>query len=147
MERCPQHIFQILTKRPHITRSYIRKRYSGNAPPAHIWLGISAERQKEADERIPLLLRTPAVVRFISAEPLLGPIDLSEWIDGLSWIIVGGESGVKHPRPMNPEWARDIRDQCEESGVAFFFKQWGGIRPKSGGKVLDGREWCDFPQC
>lgn len=121
--------------------------YLRNWPLPNVWLGVSAERQQEADERIPLLLDTPAAVRFISAEPLLGPLDLTEWIrdghptqqqvDGplgahylrhgsprIDWVIVGGESGP-NARPMHPDWARSLRDQCRVAGVAFFFKQWG----------------------
>ena len=123
-------------------------------PLPNVWLGVSTERQQEADERIPLLLQTPAAVRFISAEPLLGPIDLTfirhlkkppahipnahinalnGYIDNgtrtnLDWIIVGGESGP-NARPMHPQWARDLRDQCAEAGVPFFFKQWGEYLP------------------
>lgn len=109
-------------------------------PLPNVWLGVSTERQKEADERIPEMLVTPAAVRFISAEPLLGPIDLHEVIpeplswshahgfSGLDWVIVGGESGPGS-RPMHPDWARALRDQCLAAGVPFFFKQWGNWYP------------------
>jgi protein gp37 len=114
-------------------------------PLKNVWLGVSVEDQKTADERIPLLLQTPAAVRWISAEPLLGPIDLctsdpndEEWRsfllddddfgDGLAWVVVGGESGP-NARPMHPDWARSIRDQCTVAGVPFFFKQWGEWAP------------------
>ncbi len=102
-------------------------------PLPNVWLGVSAERQQEADERIPDLLKTPAAVRFVSLEPLLGPIDLVRFVPSwdavplmpIDWVIVGGESG-RNARPMHPDWARSLRDQCTAAGVAFFFKQWGG---------------------
>lgn len=184
MALCPQHTFQVLTKRAARMRSHItdalddriseiwwqwhedgtanlsstqyvasgRGRTDMPWPYENVWLGVSAERQQEADERIPDLLATPAAVRFVSAEPLLGPIDFRQLgsyarqtdaltgvyhsQDGssdrphLDWIIVGGESG-SNARPMNPEWARFIRDQCVSAGVPFFFKQWG--------------EWVEWP--
>jgi protein gp37 len=180
MTLCPQHTFQILTKRPERMRDYIAnvkqmrsvqfpdgstyrmgpwshtdapikgagigKRW----PLPNVWLGVSVEDQKRADERIPILLDTPAAVRWISAEPLLGPVDLMDidWpssrpkfpetddisdarsalhtIEGsrLDWVVVGGESGPGS-RPMHPDWARSLRDQCKAAGVAFLFKQWG----------------------
>ncbi|MDE0625085.1 MAG: DUF5131 family protein [Bryobacterales bacterium] len=95
------------------------------------------------DERIPLLLETPAAVRWISAEPLLGPIDLRG--AGLDWVVAGGESGPR-ARPTDPEWVRSLRNQCEYLGVPFFFKQWGGVCPKAGGRVLDGRTWDGMPR-
>lgn len=111
-------------------------------PLPNVWLGVSTERQQEADERIPELLQTPAAVRFISAEPLLGPIDLNEVIPNpiifnsvhgmdrlLDWVIVGGESG-NDARPMHPDWARSLRDQCAAAGVNYFFKQWGNWHPE-----------------
>jgi protein gp37 len=202
MALCPQHTFQVLTKRAERMRDYFatprradtingriwstlgtpigsRIQHFGKwlitLPLPNVWLGVSCERQQEADERIPLLLQTPAAVRFISAEPLLGPIDLTVfrrepseidlqlsarehvrdyWFDALKgtrgvlmhdgrslevpeeidrharldWVIVGGESGP-HARPMHPQWARDIRDQCAAAGVPFFFKQWGEHLP------------------
>jgi protein gp37 len=122
-------------------------------PLSNVWLGVSVEDQRRADERIPDLLATPAAVRFVSAEPLLGPIDFHDYLvraangftPPLDWIIVGGESGPD-ARPMHPDWARSIRDQCAAAGAAFFFKQWGGLRPKSGGRLLDGREHSAFPE-
>jgi protein gp37 len=104
-----------------------------NWPLPNVWLGTSAEDQQRADERIPLLLQTPAAVRFVSLEPLLGPIDLMsieapETRNVLDWVICGGESGP-HARPMHPDWARSLRDQCAAAGVPFFFKQWGEWRP------------------
>jgi protein gp37 len=105
---------------------------------------VSVEDQQTADQRIPLLLQTPAAVRFISAEPLLGAVSLAPWIRQLDWVIVGGESGPRF-RLFDLDWARTIRDQCTSAGVPFHFKQVGGRTPKAGGKALDGREWCQFP--
>ncbi len=126
-------------------------------PLPNVWLGVSVEDQRRADERIPILLDTPAAVRWISAEPLLDALSFS-WalwegvrghnhLDGLrklDWVVVGGESGPKH-RHMKDEWALQIRGQCVEAGVPFFFKQWGGRTPKAGGRLLDGREWNEMP--
>lgn len=173
MSLCPQHTFQVLTKRPERMAEYlfawemcdnhgrpIRERVAraiadlpscrGHTPISptiewplkNVWLGTSAENQEAADERIPHLLRCPAAVRFLSCEPLLGPIEFSDVskrsdavlqlgelsLSGIDWVIVGGESGSK-ARPMHPDWARSIRDQCAAAGVAFFYKQWG--------------EWCE----
>jgi protein gp37 len=223
MALCPQHTFQMLTKRAERMRNYMfrkdeRGRHCGmtyaaliaatrrhDTPPLdlrtwplpNVWLGVSAEDQTRADERIPHLLETPAAVRFVSAEPLLGPIDLETIAHGgnlinalspaigmprdghdshiwfsrepgtiLDWIIVGGESG-NGARPMHPDWARSIRDQCQAAGVPFFFKQWGqwhadallytdtqGRNPppwmkigkRAAGCLLDGREWNEMPE-
>jgi protein gp37 len=246
MALCPQHTFQVLTKRPermlkyltglccgrisdevaelvekHWHRDWIKGmprgfewnvygkiRTSGGVgdywPLPNVWLGVSVENQAAADERIPLLLQTPAGVRFISAEPLLGTVELCRylgfqhedeigienvdqslhearalgmhdpWVRGLDWVICGGESGPG-ARPMHPDWARSLRDQCQAAGVPFFFKQWGeygALFPKSGvplsdadklhvwgdgvssfrfgkkaaGALLDGREWREFPE-
>ncbi|MGW3135941.1 DUF5131 family protein [Streptomyces sp. NPDC001139] len=194
MEANPQHTFQVLTKRHARMRSFVQRREAqrreyaakfddcpteamrnspaaqqararAGRPPANIWLGVSVENQKWADIRIPALLETPAAVRFLSCEPLLGPIDLwgplvpgcgrprlTYWLDGrpgwgpeqtddrgrvfqelavgprLDWVIVGGESGSK-ARAIHPDWVRTVRDQCEHSGVPFFFKQWGEWGP------------------
>lgn len=104
-------------------------RYHCAWPLPNVWLGTSAENQTTADERIPELVQCPAAVRFLSAEPLLGPVDVSEHLGDLDWVIVGGES--KHgARPMHPDWVRALRDQCEAAGVAFFFKQWGAYGPR-----------------
>lgn len=152
----PQHTFQILTKRHGRMRSLLpkieaplRERERDLAlvdcptpltwPLPNVWLGVSTEDQKWADIRIPALLDTPAAVRWISAEPLLGPIDLGAWtvpdasktkpcIPGLDWVVVGGESGA-FARPMHPVWARSLRDQCQLAGVPFLFKQWGEWGP------------------
>lgn len=215
MARASQHTFQVLTKRPDRMLAFIaefrtdvldawrrlpvrRTNLVGREPVPwplpNVWLGVSAENQATADERIPLLLQTPAAVRFVSAEPLLGPIDFTrigrdgpidlsalEHIVGLGynrppldWIIVGGESGPG-ARPMHPDWARSIRDQCQAAGVSFFFKQWGEtvhidqapedtvreidaivnlagnpqrvyrVGKKHAGRELDGRTWDQFP--
>ena len=142
MEEANWHIFQVLTKRSSRMRNYVRRRYGETGAPGHIWLGVSVEDQARSS-RIEHLKQTPAEIRFISFEPLLGPID-SIALDGIAWGIVGGESGP-HARPMKPEWARALRDLCRQSKVAFFFKQWGGARPKSGGRTLDGETWDGFP--
>jgi protein gp37 len=192
MALCPQHTFQVLTKRAERMRDYITRLYSkdgflgnavtnlrltvfphvmdaedvrGKGPFPNVWLGVSAEDQTRANERIPALLDTPAAVRFVSAEPLLGPVDLiavkgwksdehlwTEPLTGraffddaiypsdgakLDWIIVGGESGP-NARPMHPDWARGLRDQCQVAKVPFFFKQWGEWKlrkPKAGGDL------------
>lgn len=131
MLNSPQHTFQILTKRPKRMRDYVlRHAYLGSRLLRNIWLGVSAEDQATADERIPFLLDTPAAVRWLSAEPLLGPMDLTSINRGsrLDWVVVGGESGPGS-RPMHPDWVRSLRDQCEEADTAFFFKQWGDWLP------------------
>lgn len=199
---CPQHVFQVLTKRAERMRAYIEgaadrvkekhhwARFDTDPgwpgwPLPNVWLGVSCEDQTRADERIPHLLAAPAAVRFISAEPMLGPINLLDVAkDGrggnaiysrsrhrLDWVIVGGESGPG-ARPMHPDWARNIRDQCAAAGISFFFKQWGEWRPaadedertgraqifgregvatvmavgkKAAGRLLDGRTWNEMP--
>lgn len=220
MALCPQHTFQVLTKRPERMRDYasdqatprrsarrvldlaingvvsIRRMADDGWPVEsigdpecpddvtlkrwplpNVWLGVSVENQKAADERIPHLLATPATVRFLSCEPLLGPVDLTSartviegntaeidaltgdvWLPGncgqnsqtfradmprIDWIICGGESGPK-ARPMHPQWARDLRDQCKAAGVPFFFKQWGEWAPQLG--AVDGWEIDDDPE-
>jgi protein gp37 len=142
MEQAHWHKFQVLTKRSSLLRNYVNRRYaSGHAPP-HIWLGVSIE-DRQSLGRLAHLVQARAAVRFASFEPLLeGLGDLR--LQGIHWAIVGGESGP-HARPMNPEWARAIREQCLAQGVAFFFKQWGGKTPKSGGNRLDGRQWLQYP--
>lgn len=142
MERAHWHIYQLLTKRPERLARFVRGRYGGAPAPEHIWLGTSVEDARVAG-RIRHLQRTPAAVRFLSCEPLLGPLvdlDLSE----IHWVIVGGESGRRH-RFMDPDWVREIRRQCHQNRVPFFFKQWGGAMSKSGGRVLDGRTWDQQP--
>lgn len=182
MAACRQHTFQVLTKRSERMRDYLNDsgrrlaidyaaRQIGIAEPftyrrlplPNVWIGVSVEDQTAADERIPLLLQTPAAVRWISAEPLLGPVDLRKWINdpcncmvpyeegagqhspscatfqkkwGLDWIVVGGESGPK-ARPMHPAWARSLRNQCAEAGVPFLFKQWGEWAPTNAEPVRE----------
>lgn len=142
MEAASWHVFQVLTKRSTLMRDYLRRRYRDMEPPSHIWLGVSVENSLAAN-RIKHLRDTPASIRFLSIEPLIGPVGVMN-LDGIHWVIAGGESGP-NARPMDIEWARDVRDQCTKFGVAFFFKQWGGVRPKSGGRSLDGREWNELP--
>lgn len=142
MEEAHWHIFQVLTKRSPLMRSYVNSRYPDGLAPAHIWLGVSIEDRK-ALVRLKHLKQVRAKVRFVSFEPLLedlGPIDLS----GVHWAITGGESGHL-ARPMEADWARHIRDECRKQGVAFFFKQWGGRTSKAGGNRLDGRRWLQYP--
>jgi protein gp37 len=213
MALCPQHTFQILTKRPDRMRAYFAERRVGDPwaegvdyvadllelaecpvviephdlPLPNVWLGTSLEDQATADARIPHLLATPAAIRFISAEPLLGPVDLRriddrpwpeelgarQWTDALlgatniwvesrqggwggvapgkiDWVICGGESGPG-ARPMHPDWARSLRDQCTAAGVPFFFKQWGAWAPDTGpvapgnDPIAEGRYACAVP--
>jgi len=143
MEAANWHTFQVLTKRSSLMMRYFRERYGDNrvAPP-HIWLGVSVEDSKNA-VRIKHLRAARASVRFISFEPLLGSVGKVD-LTGIHWAIVGGESGP-HARPMTEDWAVEIRDQCSAANVAFFFKQWGGVRPKSGGRLLKKREWNEYP--
>jgi protein gp37 len=140
MEQEDWHSYQILTKRPHRMLEFSRK--FGRIPD-HIWMGTSVESWPFMS-RIDLLRKVPARIRFVSFEPLIDsvrpPVDLS----GIGWTIVGGESGPNY-RPVKVEWIREIRDECLRQGVAFFFKQFGGLRPKSGGRVLDGQIWNEYP--
>jgi protein gp37 len=141
MRRAHWHDFQLLTKRPGRAISIARR-----LPfpwPAHIWQGVSVESM-DVYWRIDLLRQVPAAVRFLSCEPLLGPLhDLP--LEGISWVIVGGESGGPVERYMRLEWARKVRDQCQDAGVPLFFKQSSGPRP-SMGRLLDGRLWEEYPQ-
>lgn len=177
MAMADEHTFQVLTKRPERMRSYLSdegltRRLLSAAyridqekwawlsadfhivgcqvlPLPNVWLGVSVEDQAAADERIPLLLQTPAAVRWISAEPLLGPVDLEDYDTtqaGIDWVVVGGESG-REARPMHPDWARALRDQCAAAGVPFLFKQWGEWAPNwlndDQGNMQPGSEWMD----
>jgi protein gp37 len=142
MERANWHTFQVLTKRSSLMRKFLRERYGNERGPLHMWFGVSVEDGTKLS-RLRHLQRAPAGVRFLSIEPLIGAIGKLD-LDGIDWVIVGGESGPG-ARQLNPDWVRDIRDQCLTAGVAFFFKQWGGLRPKSGGRLLDGREWSQWP--
>jgi protein gp37 len=138
MEKASWHKFQILTKRAD---RLARLAHTFSWPP-HIWQGVSVE-SKEYVKRVALLRKVPATIRFLSIEPLLGPLPRLP-LEGIHWVIVGGESGPGH-RPINIEWVRDIRKQCVSANVPFFFKQWGGRTPKSGGRELDGRIWDEIP--
>ena len=142
MEEADRHIFQILTKRSSLMESYLKRRYEWRKAPRHIWCGVSVEDHM-ATARIRHLRRAPVAVRFLSIEPLLGPVGDID-LKGISWVIVGGESGPK-ARPMQERWALDIRDLCERAGVDFFFKQWGGPTPKSRGRRLKGAEHNAMP--
>lgn len=177
MARAHQHVFQVLTKRPERMRRLLsgyefQDAVTDNAhecadwpwPLANVWLGVSVEDQATADERIPPLLQTPAAVRWISAEPLLGPVDLERprpgpdldqghgakicqpWLiqSGIDWVVVGGESGP-NARPMHPEWARSLRDQCAGAGIPFMFKQWGAYAPGEHGHQVPMRNWREIP--
>ena len=187
-----RHTFMVLTKRHERMRDLVtefnRSCMHRPEPDANIWLGVSVEDQQAADERIPFLLQTPAAVRFVSGEPLLGPVDVLPFLTEspedcsqfcppdvcLDWVICGGESGP-NARPMHPDWARGLRDQCTAAGVPFFFKQWGEwgevrslsqkvverysrdvssfpngdlffkVGKKHTGRLLDGREWNEYP--
>jgi len=142
MEHANWHVYQVLTKRSSLMRNYIRNRYSGDKVPKHIWLGVSVEDAGHK-ARIDHLRQINSEARFISFEPLLGSIGFVD-LSGIAWAIVGGESGPR-ARPMEPSWATELRDRCEAAKVAFFFKQWGGARPKAGGRLLEGEEWNGFP--
>lgn len=165
--KTPNLDWLLLTKRPQFAPGWA-------AFERNVWLGTSVENQAAADERVPALLRPRPAVAFLSVEPLLGPVDLSPWLERIDWVIVGGESG-HGARPMHPDWVRALRDQCVAAGVPFFFKQWGAWREvrtvlqdevekygkatqawddgslffrfgkKRAGRVLDGRTWDEFP--
>ena len=139
MVRAEQHTFQILTKR----QDRLAELASQLPWRRNIWMGVTIESRRFV-HRADALREVPAAVRFISAEPLLGRLERLE-LAGIDWLIVGGESGPRHRR-IDREWVTDLRDRCQNEGVAFFFKQWGGHRPKSGGRRLDGREWGQMPQ-
>lgn len=138
MTATPQHTYQVLTKRS--------KRLARDAAhldwPSNVWMGVSVESQRYAF-RLDHLREVPATVRFVSAEPLLGPLELD--LSGIQWLIAGGESGPR-ARPMDLDWVERIRDDCLAASVAFFFKQWGGRTPKANGRELGGRTWDDLPQ-
>lgn len=146
METANWHQFQVLTKRSSLMSKYLRRRYGHDfVPPDHIWFGVSVESAQSARHRIAHLRSVhPDAVKFLSIEPLLSQLGMID-LRGIDWVIVGGESGLG-ARPMHPDWVREIRDQCIAANVPFFFKQWGGIRPKTGGRELDGREWNEMPR-
>lgn len=138
MVRAEQHTFQVLTKR--------HERLAQLAPelpwPRNVWMGVTIENRRFV-HRADALREVPAAVRFISAEPLLGPLERLG-LAGVDWLIAGGESGPRHRR-IDPSWVIELRDRCQDEDVAFFFKQWGGPRPKSRGRELGGREWNEMP--
>jgi protein gp37 len=146
MCRCPQHTFQVLTKRAERLLDYAFERRI----PKHIWLGVSVENKRHGVPRIDFLRQVPAAIRFLSVEPLLedvGELDLT----GIHWVIVGGESGAG-ARPMKEAWVRNVQRQCEEQDVQFFFKQWGAFNAdgehhskKANGRIMDGRTWDGMP--
>ena len=158
IECTPNLDWLLLTKRPHLVERLAP--WHGEWPP-NVWLGTTVETQRFADKRIRFLLDIPVRVRFLSCEPLLGPVDLSRWIDSLHWVIAGGESGAG-ARPTHPDWIRALREQCLNAGIAFHFKQWGVWHPrenggdmprvsfvrmskKQAGRTLDGRTWNELP--
>lgn len=156
MELADWHVYQVLTKRPKKMKRYFdKKQYV--SPYAkqkqiigpddfvrqNVWLGVSVESEKYLD-RIKILKEIDTHVRFISFEPLLGPIPEMD-LTGIHWVIVGGESGPG-ARPMKKEWVVDIRDQCIDQGIPFFFKQWGGFNKKKNGCILNGRTWEQYPK-
>lgn len=142
IEITPSLNWLLLTKRPE--NVLWMSPWSRNRWPDNVWIGTSVGLQVRAVERVPLLLGIPAAVRFLSCEPLLGPVDLSPWISQLQWVISGGESGAG-ARVMNMDWPRLLRDQCQAAHVPYFFKQVGGRYHSSGGRELDGRTWDELP--
>lgn len=141
MRENPQHVFQILTKRADILRYYDSEGWLNWSH--NIWMGVSVENENVAD-RIELLAATKARVKFLSCEPLIGPLPNLK-LSGIDWVIVGGESGPKS-RPMQSEWVLDIKQQCLTADVPFFFKQWGGTNKKKAGRQLEGRTWNEMPR-
>jgi protein gp37 len=144
METANWHIFQVLTKRADRMSELLQTHLQFAAQLPHIWWGVSVENRRHGLPRLELLRNTPAAFRFLSVEPLLE--DLGELnLRGIDWVIVGGESGAG-ARPMRPEWVRNIREQCKAAGVAFFFKQWGGVHKSRTGRELDGRTYDAIPK-
>ena len=170
IEETPSLDWLLLTKRPENIAKMIPWKFDW---PENVWLGVTVENQALAAIRIPTLLKQPATIKFVSSEPLLGPIDLSPWISHIDWVIVGGESG-HHARPMHPHWIKVIREQCLTANIPFYFKQWGNWRPiekgmpnskkevtihddkgntsiltrlgkKIAGRELDGKTWNEMP--
>lgn len=144
MLKVDRHIYQVLTKRPARAVRFFRLNqdlFPAGRIPEHIWMGTSVENQAVA-YRVAHLRKLPAAVRFLSCEPLLGPLALN--LSGIHWVIAGGESGDDF-RPLEESWALDLRDQCRGTGTPFFFKQWGGRRSKAGGRLLGNRTWDEMP--
>ena len=139
MRRADHHTFQLLTKRPMRMSHYFKV----NPPPKNLWVGVSVENQ-ETVSRIDFLREFSPTVRFVSFEPLIGDVGVLD-LTGIHWAIVGGESGPK-ARPVSPEWVIRIKEQCEASGTAFFFKQWGGTNKRKAGRTLNGETYSSFPE-
>jgi protein gp37 len=143
MELADWHTYQVLTKRADRLREMLCGRLAATAALGHIWWGVSVENRKHGLPRLDELRQAPATVRFLSIEPLLedlGTVDL----DGIDWVIVGGESGYG-ARPMDPAWAISLRDQCQSRGIPYFFKQWGGVHKSEHGRLLSGRTYDEMP--
>lgn len=140
MKSTPRHTYQILTKRPDRMARLLAQRPFEVLP--NVWLGTSVEDDRVL-HRLDDLRRVPAAIRFVSLEPLIGSVAGGN-LSGIHWAIVGGESGPR-AREVKPEWVEEIQDMCTTSKTAFFFKQWGGVRPKSGGRMLNGSEWNQYP--
>lgn len=143
MESADWHTYQVLTKRSSLLMKFINERYPRRPAPSHMWFGVSVENGR-ATSRVAHLQNANVSVRFLSIEPLIAPVGRLDLRD-IHWVILGGESGPG-ARPMHPAWATAVRNQCVAAGVPFFFKQWGGRTPKAGGRVLDGREWSQYPK-
>ncbi len=156
MAQAPQHVFQVLTKRPERLLEWQRSGAWPRSIPTHVWLGVSVESAALL-WRVDRLREVEVAIRFISAEPLLGPLGGLD-LEGIAWVITGGESGGPpdralvettergvRPKALGLRWVREIRDLCRAKDVAFFHKQWGGRTPKSGGRILDRREWSEYP--
>jgi protein gp37 len=144
MLKVDRHIYQVLTKRPARAVRFFQRNadlFPSGRAPGHIWMGTSVENQDVA-YRVSQLRKVPAEIRFLSCEPLLGPVRLD--LAGIHWVIAGGESGAEF-RVMDEQWALDLRDQCTTQAIPFFFKQWGGRRSKAGGRELGGRTWDEMP--
>lgn len=154
IEDTPNLDWLLLTKRPQNIAKFVLPSWIAKGFPPNVWLGVTVENQEEANRRVPILLSLSARVRFLSCEPLLGPVDLdqlrpdfSSWLDHLSWVITGGESGGNF-RPADPDWFRSLRDQCAAAGVPFLFKQWEGTtqaKIKAKGRALDGLVHDGYP--
>jgi protein gp37 len=160
MAKAQQHSFLLLTKRINrlLTIQPFPKPYLSNAP--NVWLGVTVVNQAEADEKIPILLQIPAAVRWLSIEPMLGPVNISKWliteaqikgpgyeparIKSIDWVVLGGETGPG-ARPMRSDWGLSIKNQCVSAGIPFFFKSWGSAWGKYTGRLLDGKIWNELP--
>jgi protein gp37 len=143
MEQADWHTYQVLTKRSERMRDLLLTRLNFVSCLPHVWFGVSVENRKHGLPRVEHLRAAPAGLRMLSVEPLLedlGQIDLT----GIGWVILGGESG-HGARPMDTDWVRSVRDQCQAAGVPFFFKQWGGVRKTKAGRTLDGRTHDELP--